>query len=158
MRSLGIWRRDRRTTLASSTRPLDNERSADASGVRRVFRALITVHALEVFAQAVLAGGFLNGNYAMLGLHRDNAIGLVVLGYVQVLVAGWYWRARGGPVWLLWVCVGLSVVETGQFFLGLGRLIGLHVPLGVAIVVGVVLLAQWAWRPVVGGPRDPGSP
>ena len=61
-------------------------------------------------------------------------------------------------MWLLWICVGLSVVETGQFFLGLGRLIGLHVPLGVAIVVGVVLLAQWAWRPVVGGPRDPGSP
>jgi hypothetical protein len=111
-----------------------------------------------VFAQAVLAGGFLNGNYAMLGLHRDNGIGLVLLGYLQILVAAGYWRAGRAPAWLFWVCVGISVAETGQFFLGLGRLIGLHVPLGVAIVVGVVLLAQWAWRPVFVRRRDAGSP
>src|SRR3954454_1484430 len=126
-------------------------------GLRWTFRGLITLHAFLVFLQAVLAGAFLDGHFAMLGVHRENAIGLVVLGYVQIVVAVAYWRPGGGAVWPLWACVALSVAETVQFFLGLGRLIGLHVPLGVAIIVCAVLLAQWAWRDTFGRRRDSGG-
>src|SRR3954447_10741248 len=133
------------------------EQPAIEARLRWAFRTLITLHALEVFLQAVLAGAFLDGHSAMLGLHRENAITLVVLGYVQILVAFAYWRPGGGPIWPLWASVAMSVAETVQFFLGLGRLIGVHVPLGVAIVVCAVLLAQWAWRDTFGRRRDSGG-
>lgn len=77
-----------------------------AGRLRWTLRAVITLGALDVFAQAVLAGAFLNGDFAMLGLHRTNAnFGAATLGYVQVLVAGVYWgRAadRGGRHWSAW--------------------------------------------------------
>src|SRR3954451_21501306 len=133
---------------ARDGRPLVDRR------LRQALRTLITLHALEVFAQSVLAGAFLDGHYSMLALHRENAIVLVLLGYVQVLVATAYWRPGGGPSWPLWASVALSVAETVQFFLGLGRLIGLHVPLGVTIIVCTVLLAQWAWGGSFGRRRE----
>jgi hypothetical protein len=148
-------------TVPVDTPPVDCETPLVARRLRWVFCALITVHALDAFAQAVLAGGFLNGTYSMLGLHRDNGIGLVLLGYLQIGVAIAYWRPGGGPAWPLWVCLGISVAETVQYFLGLGRLIGIHVPLGVAIIVGAVMLAQWAWRDTFGRRRplaDAGAP
>ena len=144
----------------SRTVALDNGRAEDGrplidARLRWAFRTLITLHAVAVFAQSILAGAFLDGHYAMLALHRQNAIGLILLGYVQILVAIAYWRAGGGPSWPLWASVALSVAETVQFFLGLGRLIGLHVPLGVTIIVCTILLAQWAWGDRFGRLRQP---
>jgi hypothetical protein len=157
MRSSRRRQRDEWATVSLGRGAVVGEELQIDVGPRWTFRALITLHAFLVFLQAVLAGAFLDGHYAMLGLHRENAIGLVVLGYVQILVAVAYWRPGGGAVWPLWACVAMSVAETVQFFLGLGRLIGLHVPLGVAIIVCAVLLAQWAWRDTFGRRRDSGG-
>ncbi len=118
-----------------------------------VLRWVITLHGLEVFAQAVLAGRFLAGDFDMVQLHAVNGIIAVSVGYLNIVAAILYWRPGGGPAWPMYAAVGLSVAETVQTFLGFARVIGLHVPLGVAVIVGTTLLAVWVWR-VQLGPRS----
>jgi len=115
--------------------------------MRWILRGVISVHALDAFAQAVLAGGFLNGNYDLLGLHRVNAIaGVVVLGYLQLAITVLYWRPFGGVGWPMLASAAISAAESLQIVLGFDRSIAIHVPLGVAIIVAVAMLATWAWR------------
>jgi hypothetical protein len=111
-----------------------------------VLRWVITLHAVTAFAQSVLAGAFLDGHFAVLRLHRLNAYwGVVGLSYLQVVLALLY-RRRGGPRWVALVSIGIAVAESVEVMLGLGRVIGLHVPLGVAIITATFWLAVWAWR------------
>ena len=107
---------------------------------------MITGHAIAAFAQSVLAGAFLDGHVVMLRLHRLNAVwGVVGLGYVQVVLTLLYWRRGGGARWPALVSLGLAVAESVEVMLGLGRVIGIHIPLGVAIITANVLLAVWVW-------------
>lgn len=135
------------TTAHVSIAQADRPNALVVRPIRWGFRALISVHALDAFAQAVLAGGFLNGSYDMLGLHRDNAImGVVVLGYLQIVVAALYWRPAGGTLWPALASVGIAAAESLQIVLGFNRVVGLHVPLGVAIIAAMTVLTAWAWR------------
>ncbi len=137
----------------------DGKQPRVAAPAQWAFRTVITLHGLDAFAQAVLAGAFLNGNYEMLALHRLNAVlGVVVLGYLQLLVALLYWRPSGGPAWPLLTSVGISAAESLQIVLGFQRQIGVHVPLGVGITAGVIVLATWAWRGTFGQRRRIAQP
>jgi hypothetical protein len=122
-----------------------------------VLRWVITLHALEVFAQAVLAGRFLAGDFDMVELHAVNAIIAGSVGYLNIVAAILYWRPGGGSTWPMYAAIGLSAAETIQILFGFARVIGLHVPLGVSIIVTTTLLAVWAWR-VQLGPRPAVSP
>ncbi len=114
-------------------------------------RAVITAQAVAAFMQSVLAGAFLDGHFGFLHLHRLNAYyGVVGVSYVQVLLALVYWRRSGLPRWVVTVSVGLAVANSVEVMLGLGRVIGLHIPLGVSIITGNLLLALWAWRDRLG--------
>lgn len=121
-----------------------------AAPFRWVLRLTITLHALAAFMQAVLAGRFLSGDYDMLRVHFVNAQVVGSLAIAQVLAAVLYWRLGGGPGWPAAVSVGLLAVEPIQIAAGIKRVIGIHIPLGVAIIVILVLLAVWAWRPNYG--------
>jgi hypothetical protein len=121
-----------------------------ARPLRWVLRGVVTVHLGAVAGQVLLAGRFLAGDYDLLGVHATNGIVVTVLGWVQVLVAVLYWHPGGGPAWPLVACVGLALAEPLQVVLGFSRGIGVHVPLGVAIVVAAVLLAIGVWRPAFG--------
>lgn len=121
-----------------------------ARTIRRALRIVITVHALDAFAQAVLAGGFLNGYYGLLGLHRYNAIlGVVILGYLQLAVAILYWRPGRGRGWPALACLGISAAESLQIVFGFERMLSVHVPLGVAIVMIMTIMTIWVWRPTL---------
>lgn len=134
----------------------DDDRVAGA--VRWALRALITVHVLGVCGQAVLAGRFLAGDYPMLRLHADNATATAIVGFAQLLCAVLYWRPAGGAGWPALASLGLAVAEPTQIYLGYQRILGVHVPLGVAIVVSVAVLAGWAWHPGFGRPHEPNRP
>ncbi len=121
---------------------------------RSVFRAVITLHALSVFAQPVLAGRFLNGDVPILELHRTNATMAGVLGFVQLAVALTHRLIGAGPWWPVLACLVLSLAEPAQIFLGFNRFVGLHVPLGAAIVAATLLLLVSAWRPGFTMPRN----
>jgi hypothetical protein len=116
-------------------------------------RVLLTLHALLVFAQPVLAGRFMAGDYRMLSVHQTNSTVIGILGYVQVIVAFLYWRPAGGVVWPAMASLGISAAETVQILLGYARSIAIHVPLGVLVVLVNVLMVIWAWRPGFGQRR-----
>ena len=133
------------------TRAMSGQAAQSAPLVHRLMRwtlrGVVSVHALDAFTQAVLAGGFLNGNYDMLGVHRVNAIaGVVVLGYLQLVITVLYWRPFGGAAWPILASAAISAAESLQIVLCFDRSIAIHVPLGVAIIVATAMLASWAWR------------
>jgi hypothetical protein len=144
-----------RVTTRTPNRGRDDYRAAGPA--RWALRTLITVHLLGVCGQAVLAGRFLAGDYPMLQLHADNARATAIVGFAQLLCAVLYWRPAGGPGWPALASLGLAVAEPTQIYLGFQRLTGVHVPLGVAIVVGSAAFAGWAWRPGFGRGRPPSA-
>lgn len=124
--------------------------------LRRALRIVVTLHALDAFAQPVLAGRFLSGDYGMLGTHASNAIIVTTIGFVQTILAVLYWRPGGGLGWPALVALGISVAEPIQIALGFNRLAGVHIPLGVAIVTAAILMLLWAWVPAYGRRRAAG--
>jgi hypothetical protein len=113
---------------------------------RWLFRVVITCETVLGFAQAALAGGFLAGHYDFLALHKQNATTIGITGILVILCAVLQWRPGRGPAWPIFVSCGLFAAEVGEIFVGYGRVLTIHVPLGVAIVTAIVLLLIWAWR------------
>ena len=111
------------------------------------FRLAMTLAAMLVFDQPVFAGEFLAGSYPALQLHRENAtytgIAMLVAAGTAVLLR---WPGHG-PWWPMIACVGLFGMIAAQIILGFARLLTIHVPLGVLIIVLTIGLTTWAWRP-----------
>ncbi|MBP2707807.1 hypothetical protein JOL79_28905 [Microbispora sp. RL4-1S] len=96
-------------------------------------------------AQAVFAGSFLGGHYDALRVHSTTALVMVAVAVVQaagVVVM----RRAGGPWSVLLFGLAFPVILGGLTGLGMGRVLTLHVPLGVLAVVGLLRLAAWVWR------------
>lgn len=107
----------------------------------------MTAAATLLASQAVYAGQFLSGTYGALLTHRENAtyagIAVAVAAAAAVLLR---WPGRG-PFWPALASVGLFGLIATQIAIGFARVIAVHIPLGVAIIVLAVLLTVWAWRP-----------
>jgi hypothetical protein len=109
-------------------------------------RIMTLVTAIMLFDQAIFAGQFLSGVYPMLRVHSENAnyASLVVL---LLIVAAVLLRWPGqGPWWPILASTGLLVLVAGQMVLGYSRVLAIHIPLGVSIIVLAIGLAVWAWR------------
>ncbi|MEV6845075.1 hypothetical protein [Actinoplanes sp. NPDC051411] len=113
----------------------------------KLFRLAVTVVAILTFAQAVFAGSFLSGHFEMLGYHRTNSTITVAASAVMVVTAVLVWRPGRGPFWPTGVSVLYFAVLALQTFLGYRRSLAVHVPLGTAIIAGIVLLLVQAWKP-----------
>lgn len=144
------------TVEASSAVPHGATGDRVARPLRWLLRTVMTLHAVDVFLQAVFAGRFLSGDYGMLGAHGTNAFVVVIIGLVQVILAVLYWRPGRGPGWPALATAGLLVAESIQMELGFTRIIGVHVPLGVAIVSAAILMLVWAWGRSFGRRRTAG--
>lgn len=117
-----------------------------------LMRLTVTTHALAIFAQPVLAGLFLNGDFDMVEVHGVNAVLVQLLGLVQIPAAILLrWPGRG-PQWPIWASVLLFLAEGTQVTLGYTRTLSVHVPLGVAVVAIASLMLRWVWRPRLGRP------
>ncbi|MER6125838.1 hypothetical protein ABT173_25060 [Streptomyces sp. NPDC001795] len=112
-----------------------------------VFRTVVTCEAALALGQAVLAGSFLSGHYGALDLHALNATATGLTAVAQTVAALLLWRPGGGPRWPVMVCAALFGAEAGQIAMGYGRVLAVHVPLGVAIIACTLLMLVWAWRP-----------
>jgi heme A synthase len=100
----------------------------------RAMRLVLWLVAVAVFAQAVLAGLFLDGGEAWRGWHAvTGMLVLPLLALVQVGLAVLVWRRGRGPGWLAVASVGLLVALLVQSVLGMTSQVAVHVPLGVAI-------------------------
>lgn len=109
-----------------------------------LLRVTLCLLALDVLAQAVLAGRFLSGDFAMLTAHELNGAKIAgSLSFAVVVVAILAWRAGGGPFWPVPVAVVVALAVVGQIVLGFGHVLGVHVPLGVTIIGVAGWLAVW---------------
>jgi len=115
--------------------------------IRIIFRATATGLAVVALAQTFIAGSFLNGHYPMLRAHLTAAMVMVGLAVVQAVVGVLLARTGQAPRWITRASIALPVAVAGQGVLGMNRVLGLHVPLGVLVVASSVVLAVWSWRP-----------
>lgn len=84
-----------------------------------------------VFAQAIFAGLFLDGNDAWRDWHATNGMLLLpLLALVEVVLAVLVWRPGGGPGWIALASVGLLLAIVIQIGMGQTSQLAVHVPLG----------------------------
>lgn len=110
------------------------------------FRILASVIAILFGLQAVLAGQLMSGRFGALLAHQNNAaladFALIAALPAAVLVR---WPGRG-PWWPMVAVPALFGLSAAQSTLGFGRVLAVHVPLGVVIIVLALALAIWSWR------------
>jgi hypothetical protein len=110
------------------------------------YRIALSIAAVLLFDQAVFAGQFLSGSYPSLATHRENAtyagIAVVVAALAAIPIR---WPGKG-PWWPMAVTFALFGLIAAQIVLGFARVLAIHIPLGVSIIVLAVLLVVWAWR------------
>lgn len=111
-----------------------------------LYRIIAILVALLAYLQSILAGQFLSGTYSSLLAHQNTAaiidmllIVAIVIGLVITLWGRRSWWPAVIPASLL----GLTSLQNQ---LGFARLLTVHIPLGVAIVMVTTVAAVWAWR------------
>jgi hypothetical protein len=108
---------------------------------------VVTIETMLGLAQALLAGEFLSGHYHGLSAHAHNAVALGVGGGLLAIAAILLWRPGRGPWWPALTCLLLLAAIGAQIRLGYGRVLAVHIPLGVTIITSFALMLAWAWRP-----------
>jgi len=100
----------------------------------RAMRVVPGLLAAAVFAQAVLAGLFLDGGDGWRSWHAVNGMLLLpLLALGQVVLAVLAWRRGRAPGWLAAASGGLLLALLIQNVLGMTNQVAVHVPLGLAI-------------------------
>jgi hypothetical protein len=110
-------------------------------GIAVALHLLLRLLALLVFAQAVFAGLFLDGNAAWRQWHAVNGMLLIpLLALLAVVLAVLLWRS-GGPGWIALASLALLLAIVIQNAMGQTSQVAVHVPLGVAILglIGALL-------------------
>ena len=124
----------------------DNRSTGSARWAVRGYRVLITMAAVVLFNQSLQAGEFMSGRYEFLEFHR---LGATVAEFVVLFaaIAAGVARYRGRyPLWPAGVTGLLFVAIQLQEWAGEERVLSVHVPLGVSIIVTAIGLTVWAWR------------
>ncbi|MGH3705207.1 MAG: hypothetical protein ACRDT9_11305 [Agromyces sp.] len=137
-----------------------------ARGPRRwpmlFLRISLTVTAILMFGQAVLAGLFMGGQPSAFALHREMATVAGIALIVSIVAAILARRLGRAPRWPIWATVVLLGLMSLLAFAGFRSLTALHVPLAVIVILLAASLAAWAWRyrsaaVVATDPRAPGD-
>ena len=110
-------------------------------------RITLLLHAGLVVAQPILAGYFLSGDVDAMNVHGPIGSTLWMVSMIQFVAAALYWLAGGGRAWPLLITVVLFFAEFVQLTFGYLQNFAVHVPLGTAIVVTVVWMTVWSFRP-----------
>ena len=110
-------------------------------------RIVLVLHAGLVVAQPVLAGYFLSGEVDAMAWHGPIGSSLWMMSMLQFVAAVLYWRPGGGRLWPALLTFVLFFAEFVQLTFGYLQNFAVHVPLGTAIVITVVAMAIWSFRP-----------
>lgn len=119
-----------------------------------LLRLIVSVQLAGAIAQPVLAGRVLTGDVDALALHSQLGGSLAFVDLILIAATLPYaWVARPDRLWTVPLAVAMFVAVIVQVSAGRSRRLGLHIPLGVAIVTVSVVLAIWVWSPAAGRPR-----
>jgi hypothetical protein len=110
-------------------------------------RLALLPHAALIVAQPILAGYFLAGNVDAMNIHGPIGSSVWLLALIQLVAAAFYWLGGGGRIWPTVVTAALFVAEFVQLVFGYQQNFAVHIPLGTAIVITVVWMAVWSFRP-----------
>ncbi len=108
-----------------------------------VLRIVVALTTLQIIAQPVLAGAYLQGEFDALGLHSTNASTLAAVLLVQIGAALAYWLIGKGSIVVVLLSVAMFFAVGLQIGMGFSRTLAVHIPLGVAIVA--LALGQLIW-------------
>ncbi len=125
--------------------PDDRAREPDRWAVR-AFRIPITIAAVVLFNQSLQAGEFMSGKYEFLQFHRYGATLAEFVVLFALIGAGWALYRGRYQWWPVGVTALLFVAIQVQEWAGEQRVLSVHVPLGVSIIVVAIGLTVWAWR------------
>jgi hypothetical protein len=102
-----------------------------------ILRVVLVCHVLTVFAQSVFAGQFLSGSDSPVKFHELTGWIVLLISAIQILLAAVLMRSAVTSLWLVLVSIFLFLCEGLQIGTGYGRVLNVHVPLGVIIVAAV---------------------
>lgn len=111
-----------------------------------LLRFVLLLHLALALSQPLTIGSYLDGVFSMVQVHGVLGSMLFLITMVAVVVAIGY-AIAGGRVWVVPVLGLITFIEMIQVGMGYARMLGIHVPLGVATVVAAVLVAWWSWTP-----------
>ena len=138
--------------VPSTTRPTDSR-----PGIAVALHLLLRLLALLVFAQAVFAGLFLDGNAAWRQWQAINGMLLIpLLALLALVLAVVLWRS-GGPGWIALTGLALLLAIIVQNAMGQAGQVAVHVPLGVAIL-GLIGALLGRTRNLARASTDPSAP
>ncbi len=106
-----------------------------------------------LWTQPLLIGLFLAGEFDRLAAHATVGGILVLVVFIQFLLSIPAWRPGGLPGWVVAVCAAMVTGAGVQIAAGYQRNLGLHVPLGVALVATGTAITLAAWLPSAFGPH-----
>jgi hypothetical protein len=112
----------------------------------RLLRIVVVVHAIGVFAQAVLAGRFLSGLDGAVRLHEVAGWHVLTLCVVQIAVSAGLRVPKGRTLPFALSSGLILLAEALQAGTGYGRFLEVHVPLGSLILAGVAAQLVWVFR------------
>ena len=108
------------------------------------FRGAIALQVIVMFAQSLLAGVALSGDAIALRVHMLGGAASFAIAVAQVVAAILLVGLASAPGWLVPVNIGFLIAEGLQMAAGRLGLLGIHVPLGVALFGAAILLAVCA--------------
>ena len=106
----------------------------------QVLRVVAVLHSLAFLGQPVFAGGYLMGDVDSLSLHDINAFVISGLDLAQLICAVVYFWGGRGRAWPIWASLAVGLAVEVQVGMGYERLLVVHLPLGVALTVGQILI------------------
>jgi len=111
---------DSGTSVATVAEPRPVAREAVPGWIVGLMRIVVTLWAVLVFLQPVLAGQFLDGNDDLVAVHGTNAAFVLLIALVVLIGAVLLWRPGHGAAWpvgasALLLILGLCPVGSWRF-------------------------------------------
>jgi hypothetical protein len=136
-------------TSVATDAPDRSPAAAAPSGPRatlQVLRVVAIMHTLAMLVQPVLAGRYLSGDVQAIDLHRINAGVVTAFDAVQLICAIVFTWAGRGRSWPIYASLATALAVEVQVGVGFERVLAVHIPLGVSIIVTQVLVTVWLFR------------
>ncbi|MFD2079289.1 hypothetical protein SAMN05421678_11515 [Actinopolymorpha cephalotaxi] len=115
------------------------------------FRTLVALQAVAIFVQAITAGMIVAGRSGAKDLHGGTATLAFAFSLLTVVAAILVWKPGGGPARIIVPSAVMLVLVVVQAVLGGEHQKLLHVPLGVALFGGIIVMVMRAWSRPGGG-------
>lgn len=126
--------------------PIDDGVTKTGRWSALTYRVLIAVVAVMLFNQAILAGQFMSGTFEALEFHRLGASAAGAVSLLAAIAAGVARFKKRYPLWPALTTLLLFVAIQVQEFAGEQRMLAIHIPLGVLVIMLSAWLTVWAWR------------